>query len=1200
MADDEKSKTGEQQSENKGGDDKGSGTTQKVEVDSAKAQSSAKAPKDKPLIPGGDARSYAELYLFSDAMRDIANDGPVMQTLRRRTNLSAEDRALIDSFNGGAVGVSKFMQVISRFYDDFGFNRPMSESDLRKYYVYGKSIASKNGKIPTKEEVDQAKADYDSKKQETTVDAMSKAEDAENGYKVAKSEKRKANWKTRLATLGVAGSALLALAIPGLVFGGVVAIATVPAISIGWMTGGGLALFAGGVVALRYVFPKTLKLFGKAVNYLKDKWAERSKAREAKRNAKKLLKKAKAQYRSITSQNNMDNWYEQYSQKYPGRVQEQTLEETLETTMVQVSAQNAKNDEQDKIVVPSGKSDESKEQTGEPEYLKGYSAADKALFAEYEKFLESSTFVSDIDDENLVQFVTDMKLKDKNFDGEAFKKKYKEMQAKKKEFESKQQSASNPSKSEKEEKEPEISAENAMTQEEQEEFFKKFEVSRIQSGKNKQPPTREELHNFAKQQLKDPNLSQEQATEYFKEYQKFAIDRAERGKERSTNIRFGNEGQLEYVGDTSNRVDLILQDFDESKIPAGAKDSREAFVAVAQEYGATELEAELLYQDQKEKIDQTVVVKDKATDAGSTGSDTTGDTAGETADGTNVVEEVAEKVADAATVVAENIAAETAKEEEVKEEKKAEETKKTEEKKGSTKTTAEKVATESAAKQAEQKAEPPKSKHNSPWLAINCFEAIGNVATQEQIEAIYAKTGYRSLEDAKKAYAKSKKIEPNAVNVFPEEGKKPNRPWLAKTIAETVGVKNLTDNYAKLTGYTDPEKASFDYAKTQFRKASKETLQKLSISSWKELSAKSPEDVVALWNNLEYADKSNLISTLDGLSTEEVAKLTESMPNGIKQFVRTGVHVRARKVSVENAEQKEPAKEEPAKTESKPETKEQTEQKPVEKKAEKKPEEEKVVLYNSNPEDMVILFDRYHAYLVENGLNWQEEGQDGLVKYLVEKQDQPADLAGRLWGFYKGYEDNLVYEAENAEKQEEKQPVKEEPEVEKTEQEPENKENAEEQKSEPETINFSKRETEIYKLYANIEAQQGRQLDVETFVTYAIGQGISRERAEELFNAMSAEKQTQTPKAEEQVAEQAPEEERGLDYVLERFNDPDMTAMFRTFALTEKGKALLPQLDEYVKDILKSNDSDFAYKLVRNFYNKHVKVKEDDSEMGRE
>lgn len=1079
MADDEKSKTGEQQSENQngqgksGGDDKGAGTTQKVTNDSEKAQSSAKAPKEKPLIPGGDARSYAELYLFSDAMRDIANDGPVMQTLRRRTNLSEEDRALIDSFNGSAVGVSKFMKVISRFYNDFGFNRPMSESDLRKYYVYGKSIASKNGKIPTEEEVNQAKADYDSKKQETTEDAKNKKDNAEKGYKVAKSEKRKANWKTRFATLGVAGSALLALAIPGLVFGGVVAIATVPAISIGWMTGGGLALFAGGVVALRYVFPRTLKLFSKAWNYFKDRWAERMKAREAKRDAKKLLKKAKAQYRSISSQNNMDNWYEQYSQKYPGKVKEQTLEETIETTMVPVSAQNAKTDEQEKIVVPTGKSDESQEKTGELEYLKGYSAEDKAMFAEYEKFLESSTFVSDIEDENLGQFVTDMKLKDKNFDGEAFKKKYKEMQAKKKEFENKQQSASNPSKSEKEEKEPEISAENAMTQEEQEEFFKKFEVSRIQSGKNKQSPTREELHNFAKQQLKDPNLSQERATEYFKEYQKFAIDRAERGKEQSTNIKFGTDGQLEYNGDTAPRVEGILKDFDETKIPADAKDSREAFVAVAQEHGATELEAELLYQDQKEKIDQTIVVKDNATDAGSAGSDTTGDTAGETAGDTNVVEEVAETVADTAKVVAENIAA-IATDKEVKEEKKAE----TEEKKDSTKATAEKVTP--VAKPAEQKAEQPKSKHNSPWLAINCFEAIGNVATQEQIEAIYAKTGYRSLEDAKKAYAKSKKIEPNAVNVFPGEGKKPNRPWLAKTIAETVGVKNLTDNYAKLTGYTDPEKAALNYAKTQFRKASKETLQKLSISSWKELSAKSPEDVVALWNNLEYENKSNLISTLDGLSTEEVAKLTESMPNGIKQFVRTGVHVRVRKVSVENDEQKETqVREEPAKTEPKQE----------EKKAEQKPE--------------------------------------------------------------------------------------------------------------PETIKFSQREIGIYQLYANIEAQQGRKLDAETFVAFAIGQGVSRERAEELFNEMSAEKQTQTPKAEEQVEKRAPEEERGLDFVLERMDDPGMTALFRAFALTEKGKALLPQLDEYVKNILKSDDPNYAYTLVTNFYNKHVKVKEDDSELDR-
>lgn len=1164
MADDEKSKTGEQQSENQNGqgkpsgDDKGAGTTQKVTTDSEKAQSSAKAPKEKPLIPGGDARSYAELYLFSDAMRDIANDGPVMQTLRRRTNLSEEDRALIDSFNGGAIGVSKFMKVISRFYNDFGFNRPMSESDLRKYYVYGKSIASKNGKIPTEEEVNQAKADYDSKKQETTVDAQAKAQGAEKNYGVAKSVKRKANWKTRIATLGVAGSALLALAIPGLVFGGVVAIATVPAISIGWMTGGGLALFAGGVVALRYVFPKTLKLFSKAVDFLKKSWAERVKAREAKRDAKKLLKKTKAQYRSITSQNNMDNWYEQYSQKYPGKVKEQTPEDTLDTSrMVQVSAQNIKADEQEKIV-PSGKSDESREKTGEPEYLKGYSAEDKELFVQYEKFLESSAFVSDVEDENLGQFVTDMKLKDKDFDGEAFKKKYKEMQAKKKEFESKQKSPANPSKSEKEEKEPEISAENAMTKEEQEEFFKKFEVSRIQSGKSKQPPTREELHNFAKQQLKDPNLPQEKAVEYFTEYQKFAIDRAERGKEQSTNIKFDRDGKIEYIGDTSTRVEGILKDFDEYKIPADAKDSREAFVAVAQEYGATELEAELLYQEQKEKIDKTVVLKNKDTEAGLTGSDTTGDTAGDT----SVVEEDKEKVVQDAVIVEQNIASKVVENN----------VGKTEQEDANEKPKKKSTPVATDAKPAEQKAEAPKSKHNCPWLAINCFEAIGNTATQEQIEAIYAKTGYRSLEDAKKAYAKSKKIEPSAVNVFPEEGKKPNRPWLAKTIAETVGVKSLTENYAKLTGYTDPEKASFDYAKTQFRKASKETLQKLSFSSWKELSSKSSEDVVTLWNNLEYADKSNLISTLDGLSTEEVVKLTESMPNGIKQFIRTGVHIRERKVSAENAKQKEQQGEEETS---------KTEQKPAEKKFEKEPEE-KIELNNKEPEQMVVLFDRYHAYLAKNGLSWQEQGLDNFIKYMTESQNQPADLAQRLWGFYKGYEDNLVYEAENANKQEPK---------------PENKEEAGQEESEPaqETTKFSQREIEIFKLYADITSKNGGKLDAETFAIYAIGQGISRERAEELFNEMATEKQSQTPKEEEQVTEN----DRGLEFILEKMNDPNMTAMFRTFALTEKGKALLPQLDEYVKNILKSDDPNYAYTLVTNFYNKHVKVKEDDSELDR-
>ena len=94
---------------------------------------------------------------------------------------------------------------------------------------------------------------------------------------------------------------------------------------------------------------------------------------------------------------------------------------------------------------------------------------------------------------------------------------------------------------------------------------------------------------------------------------------------------------------------------------------------------------------------------------------------------------------------------------------------------------------------------------------------------------------------------------------------------------------------------------------------------------------------------------------------------------------------------------------------------------------------------------------------------------------------------------------------------------------------------------------------------------------------------------------MATEKQSQTPKEEEQVTEN----DRGLEFILEKMNDPNMTAMFRTFALTEKGKALLPQLDEYVKNILKSDDPNYAYTLVTNFYNKHVKVKEDDSELDR-
>ena len=418
MADDEKTKNDAQN----GAQGNSGQTTQQ------KAEGSGKAPKNDALIPGGDARNYAELFLFSEAMRDISTDGPVMSSLRRRSNLSQEDFDLLNGFNGGAVEVSKFMKLISRFYDEFGFKRPVSEADLRKYYVYGKSIAVKNGKIPTKEEVNRARIEYEDRKEETAENAKNKTAEAEKGYKVAKSAKTVANWKTRLNMLGIFGSALLALSIPGAVLGGVVAVATVPAISIGWMTGGGIAILAGSVIALRYVFPKCLKLFGKAIESFKKSWEERKKAKQAKKDAKKVLKKERAELRSITSQMNMDKWYEQYSQKYPGLdlgANREKTQETLETIRnhqqsaqaENVSAQNAP--EQTQIVVPSGASNEVQETA--PEYLKEYSPEEQKLFAEFEDYAKES--YSDNLDENLAQFVTEKKLKDESFDSEAFKQK---------------------------------------------------------------------------------------------------------------------------------------------------------------------------------------------------------------------------------------------------------------------------------------------------------------------------------------------------------------------------------------------------------------------------------------------------------------------------------------------------------------------------------------------------------------------------------------------------------------------------------------------------------------------------------------------------------------------------------------------------------------------------------------------------------
>lgn len=176
-------------------------------------------------------------------------------------------------------------------------------------------------------------------------------------------------------------------------------------------------------------------------------------------------------------------------------------------------------------------------------------------------------------------------------------------------------------------------------------------------------------------------------------------------------------------------------------------------------------------------------------------------------------------------------------------------------------------------------------KPNKCWLAIQCFDAINGEPSEEQIEAIRKKTGFASLEDAKKAYAKTKKINVEEINLDPAEGKTPNRPWLAKTIGEVVGKDNLSENFKKRTGYDDPDRAKVEYAKQKFVKATKETLAIAGRNGWKTFTAKTKEDVSQMFEKLEQDKRSNIVSSLKGLSKEQIAVVLEGMPDGLKAFV---------------------------------------------------------------------------------------------------------------------------------------------------------------------------------------------------------------------------------------------------------------------------------------------------------------------------
>lgn len=1155
--------------------------------------------KQFPLIPDGNIASYTNLYRFVEAVNDLMFNGDTAKRLY-------SDPATADDMQcfmpGNTLHLSDLVNVLEKHQNLFNFSKRMTKDDFVALYNYGQKIAEPGRQVPSLEDVDEAVKYYEDKKLTATVEAEKKYEETTKSYDEAKKVRKREGRRVFGHLLGTMGAGLLSLAVPATVFAGLVSLVTVPAVSLGWMTGGGIAIFAAGVIAVKYVLPKCFKLFGKAIEKLKEARKSRKEARKNEKDLAKQKKAARAEYSACHTQEVIDkNLSEVTATRYPGKGRQ-----------TEAAAENS-----DSVLNPSGYenvADARARQAAQTQAAKTQATPDERTAAESEfsedelslfnKF-ESTPFMLEDEDANLQSFI-DANKGTPGFNADTFADRYhayKASQTNEDEREDGSDSeggapATEEPAAESPEATPDVAAEDA------EPTIKPIveQQRRPQTQTGVVPPSENggtgngaggnggsgdggndeevEAENedldpdklFVKVQIPESEQSQTGDAEEPKKVAEAEqivdawVDKNDgdwaalcpfgiiQGKDihylfRSFNdmdvvldlgksagehyldaqydmdYGFGDDVSLKltrneiYILDESTteplsrteenydyrsepdkapyrvaatemmdgRVMVVrrtwinkpyastnektygyyfdhilmfpqgtkISDINAKKIPfaigINPNLSQEEILALAKHDHLSEkplilspLEIELASESKKE---QTVNAENDGA-GGNGGNDNNNDEPENAGDGNG----------NGGNNGGDN---------------------------GGSGDTVEEVEADN---QATVKETVKKPKHDCPFLAIQCFDAIEGEPTEEQINAIYERTGYRSLEAAKAKYAKKRKISVDEINLDPAQGKQPNRPWLAKTISEVVGKEGLSDSYETRTGYTDPDLARQAYAKQRFRKINKQVLTELGTSSWSEFTSKSPEETEELWKNLDEKQKTNLYKVLDDLSAEDAEKLLKDLPESlVRRIYKTTVQ--------------------PSKG------------------------EEKIVLMNDKPEEMLILFDRYDKYLASQGRTWKGDDQfDSFVDFMTVSQGQDRAFAERLYGFYKGQkQDKEAAETENkgpevSKPVEEAAPVETQaaPVAETTPTQTSEESTAETQAEEVATKKLvTDEEKRVYERFAAAMATKvdDGQDKEQLFAGFASRNGIETSRAREIY-AEICKKQTAEP---EQQVDQTPE-----------------------------------------------------------------------------
>lgn len=821
--------------------------------------------KQFPLIPDGNIASYTNLYRFVEAVNDLMFNGDTAKRLY-------SDPATADDMQcfmpGNTLHLSDLVNVLEKHQNLFNFSKRMTKDDFVALYNYGQKIAEPGRQVPSLEDVNEAVKYYEDKKLTATVEAEKKYEETTKSYDEAKKVRKREGRRVFGHLLGTMGAGLLSLAVPATVFAGLVSLVTVPAVSLGWMTGGGIAIFAAGVIAVKYVLPKCFKLFGKAIEKLKEARKSRKEARKNEKDLAKQKKAARAEYSACHTQEVIDkNLSEVTATRYPGKGRQ-----------TEAAAENS-----DPVLNPSGYENVAEaraRQTAQTQAAKTQATHDERTAAESEfsedelslfnKF-ESTPFMLEDEDANLQSFI-DANKGTPGFNADTFADRYHAYKA-------------------------------SQTNEDEREYGSDSEGGA--------PATEEPAAESPEATSETPTTDTNPAL----------ADEAEESADEThvepTETLVAPETPA--AEPTAESEEPVAEPTTEETPDVAAEDAEPTIAPVVEQ---------IRPQTQAEDVPST----DGNGDDGNGGNDNNNDEPENAGDGNG----------NGGNNGGDN---------------------------GGSGDTVEEAEADN---QAPVKETVKKPKHDCPFLAIQCFDAIEGEPTEEQINAIYERTGYRSLEAAKAKYAKKRKISVDEINLDPAQGKQPNRPWLAKTISEVVGKEGLSDSYETRTGYTDPDLARQAYAKQRFRKINKQVLTELGTSSWSEFTSKSPEETEELWKNLDEKQKTNLYKVLDDLSAEDAEKLLKDLPESlVRRIYKTTVQ--------------------PSKG------------------------EEKIVLMNDKPEEMLILFDRYDKYLASQGRTWKGDDQfDSFVDFMTVSQGQDRAFAERLYGFYKGQkQDKEAAETEN-------------------------------------------------------------------------------------------------------------------------------------------------------------------------------------------